>query len=443
LAAHAWVAAAACTGGVIESGDDAGPRDDADAGPGCPVGGCDGGFDACDHIVCAAGQACVDGRCRTDDRCANVACSNPGEVCDPRDGACHAGGADDDGDGVTIADGDCHDGDPTIRPGASEACDGVDQDCDLEVDEGFPDVDRDGYDTCGFGDPAQADCDDADASRRPGLAETCDGADDDCDGDVDEGLGARPCASACGPGEERCEGGGWRCSAPETCDCTPAGASEEEACGFCGTRRRTCRADLSWEPWGECAGAGECAPGATEGCATACGSGGTRRCGDGCAFGECTPPEETCNLADDDCDGACDEGCRHPIHRSYNPAEHDHTYNADLSAAACCGNVLEAEGYFYLATTAVPGTTELFLCYVAGWTDHFVSTSSACEGGAAVEGSLGYIATSPACGTVPLYRVFDPVGFDHMFTIWEAERATVLGLGWVDEGLAGYVWTSP
>ena len=55
-------------------------------------------------------------------------------------------------------------------------------------------------------------------------AEICDGKDNDCDGQVDEGNLTRECRSACGTGTERCDGrGGWAaCTAPrpsaETCN---------------------------------------------------------------------------------------------------------------------------------------------------------------------------------------------------------------------------------
>jgi len=44
---------------------------------------------------------------------------------------------DSDGDGYLTCD-DCNDGIPNIFPGASETCDGLDNNCDGDVDEGCP-----------------------------------------------------------------------------------------------------------------------------------------------------------------------------------------------------------------------------------------------------------------------------------------------------------------
>jgi hypothetical protein len=88
------------------------------------------------------------------------------------------GMVDADGDGWW-AGSDCDDSDPTVHPGATELCNGVDDDCDGQVDEGFPqeyaDNDGDGFgnalqplscDTPGVANPD--DCDDTNAAIFPG-----------------------------------------------------------------------------------------------------------------------------------------------------------------------------------------------------------------------------------------------------------------------------------
>ena len=121
------------------------------------------------------------------------ATAHPGaeEACDGRDDDCDelidegTPCADDDGDGYTENEGDCSDADAAVSPGAEEVLDnGIDDDCDGVVDLGSDDPDGDGYSA------AAGDCDDADATVFPGAAEAADGADEDCDGVIDEGTSA-------------------------------------------------------------------------------------------------------------------------------------------------------------------------------------------------------------------------------------------------------------
>jgi hypothetical protein len=85
---------------------------------------------------------------------------------------------------------DCDDQAPGINPGVTETCDGVDEDCDETIDNGF-DLDGDGVTTCGADGStpsADDDCDDNDNANFYGNVEVCDNADNDCDTAVDNGF---------------------------------------------------------------------------------------------------------------------------------------------------------------------------------------------------------------------------------------------------------------
>jgi hypothetical protein len=92
---------------------------------------------------------------------------------------------DADGDGHGVADlggDDCDDSDADVHPGVPEVLDGLDNDCDGDVDEGTSAVDDDGDGFAELG----GDCDDADPGVHPAASEVCDGVDTDCDGRIDD-----------------------------------------------------------------------------------------------------------------------------------------------------------------------------------------------------------------------------------------------------------------
>jgi hypothetical protein len=192
----------------------------------------DDGFRACDEC---------------DDLDANT---YPGatELCDGRDNDCDSlmpGEEDLDGDGHLACATDCDDVDPSTHGGAPEDCfDLVDNNCDGSDFIEEVDIDGDGWSIC------SGDCDDLDATTFPEAEELCDGRDNDCDGVVPsneadtDADGSMVCDGDCDDGDVRI-----RHDWPELCgdeidnDCD---GDIDEDCACCGCASGPGHAELLW-----------------------------------------------------------------------------------------------------------------------------------------------------------------------------------------------------
>lgn len=122
------------------------------------------------------------------------------------------------------------------------------------------------------------------------------------------------------------------------------------------------------------------------------------------------------------------------VHRKLNAASGEHFYTTSIHESTYG---LESSNYFYLEEDAGAGLVPFQRC-LKGNGLHFYTQSATCEG-QTVEGPMGYIRTGAGtAGTTALYRLYN--GNDHLFTTSLAERNAALTIGYIYEGVAGYVW---
>ncbi len=213
---------------------------------------------------------------------------------------------DADGDGFFSLAGcgtavDCDDSNPAIKPGATELCDGIDNNCSGAVDEGNPGggaacttgqagVCANGIQQCVGGALTCV------PSQSPST-EVCDGLDNNCNGAVDEGNpgGGLSCntgqAGVCSAGTTQCQSGVIVCV-----------ANVNPSAEVCDGLDNNCNGAVDE---GNPGGGVPCTTGQLGVC-----SAGTTQCQSGAivCVRNVNPSAEICDGLDNNCSGAVDEG---------------------------------------------------------------------------------------------------------------------------------------
>ncbi len=302
--------------------------------------------------------------------------------------------------GYVNRSGDCDDTNPNIKPDGVEICNGLNDDCDGETDEGVTTIYYRDQDSDGFGDPNVStpacqlptgyvtnnrDCNDNYATLNPNAREVWDLVDNNCNGANNEGL-CQPgttagCGGECVAGQKVCDSQGYwgSCSGAvdETTYCRDAdgdGYGRSSDCrDSCTTLsgRVTNSDDCNDSNFAIKPGATELCDGIDNNCVSgidenynigsnctagtgACQRTGTRVCAASKLESICNavagqPSTEVCDQVDNDCDGQTDETC----------------------VGTCLDDYLEDNDNFDTAVVVMPGVTYSNLKICNGDADYF------------------------------------------------------------------------
>ncbi|MCB9745800.1 MAG: hypothetical protein H6740_24710 [Alphaproteobacteria bacterium] len=373
------------------------------------------GADDATTEACGApeGYAAIGGDCNDGDAAYNPGASEA-DCTDPNDYNCDGsvGYADNDGDGFPACE-ECNDADPAVNPDAAEVCDGLDNDCDGDVDDADSSLDTStattwygDYDNDGYGDDSLTqlaceqpgstsdqggDCDDSDAAIHPAAQEICDGVDNDCDtlvddddDSVDTSTGATFYADADADGYGDAAATTQACGAPEgygadSSDCDDSDAAVNPAAQeVCNDVDDDCDGDIDDD---------DASLDASTGATFYADSDGDSYGDPSASLQACDPPsgavsdssdcddsdsavnpaaQEICNNIDDDCDGATDDADASLDTSTgatwYADSDADGYGDASASQDACSapsGYVSDDSDCDDAASTTNPGASEL------------------------------------------------------------------------------------